>query len=68
MKYLVQAILIDGDRETVIHSLKSDDYNKALDILMERHKASYHYLYIAMDIETQEIICKTKKNKFALWG
>ncbi len=67
MKYLVQAILIDGEIETVANSLKTDDYETALDILMKRHKSSNKYLYIVMEIEGQKIITKTNKNKYYLW-
>ncbi len=67
MKYLVQAILIDGDIETVANSIKTDEYETSLDILMKRHKASNSYLYIVMEIETQKIITKTKENKYYLW-
>lgn len=67
MKYLVQAILIDGGIETVADSLKTDDYETALDILMKRHKSSNKYLYIVMEIEGQKIITKTNKNKYYLW-
>ena len=64
MKYLVQAILIDGDIETVIDSIKTDDYQKTIDFVMMRHKSSSDYLYIVMDIDTREIVTRTTKNRF----
>lgn len=67
MKYLVQGILIDGDRETVIDSIKTDNYETSLDFIMRRHKTSSSYLYIVMEIEEQKIITKTKENKYYLW-
>lgn len=63
MRYLVQAILIDGDIETVVGSIKSDDY-KAATFLMMMHRHGYKYLYRAMDIETGEIVMSTTKNEF----
>lgn len=66
MKYLVQAILVDGDRGTVVDSIKTDDYASKLDVVMKRHRHCNHYLYIAMDFDTQEIIVKTTKNKFLM--
>lgn len=70
-EYRVQAILIDNtgrtERETVIDSFKTTDYEKALDFVMQRHNASSSYLYVVMDIETQEIIYKSKENKYFLW-
>lgn len=41
MKYLVQAILIDGEIETVIGSIKSDDYKRTALFLMKSHRHSY---------------------------
>lgn len=67
MKYLVQAILIDGDIERVNDSIKTDEYEVTLDFVMKRHKTSDKYFYIVMEIETQKIIIKTKENKFYLW-
>lgn len=66
MKYLVQAILIDGDIETVIDSFKTDNYTDVLEFVMKRHKSSTKYLYIAMDRDTQEVIIRTRENKF-IW-
>lgn len=69
-EYLVQAILIDNTGrntiETVINSWKTTDYKTALDDLMKLHKQSKSYLYVAMEIETQEIVFKSKVNKYAL--
>lgn len=65
MKYLAQAILIDGEVETVVNSIKTDDYNATIRFLMQRHKSSSQYLYIAMDIETQEILVHTEQNLFS---
>jgi hypothetical protein len=68
-EYRVQAILIDdtgrNEIETVVDSFKTTDYKKTLDFVMQRHKISSSYLYIVMDIETQEIIYKSKENKYA---
>lgn len=62
MKYLVQAILIDGDIETVIDSIKTDDDRATVERLMRRHKASSDYRYVVMDIATQEILINTTRN------
>lgn len=64
MKYLVQAILIDGNVETVSASIKSDDYNDTALFLMMKHRHSYKYLYRAMDLETGQIVMSTTKNEF----
>lgn len=64
MRYLVQAILIDGDIETVVGSIKSDDYKATATFLMMMHRHGYKYLYRAMDIETGEIVMSTTKNEF----
>ena len=64
MRYLVQAILIDGDIETVVGSIKSDDYRETVRSLMARHRHSYHYLYRAMDLKTGEIVLSTTENEF----
>lgn len=40
MKYLVQAILVEGSLETVIDSIKTDDDRKTIEWLMRRHKTS----------------------------
>lgn len=66
MKYLVQAILIDGDIQCPIESFKTDDYNETLEFVMKRHKSSTKYLYMAMDIETQEVLVRTMENAFSL--
>lgn len=54
-RYLVQAILVDGDLETVTESIKTDDPIKILDWLMMRHKNSYHHQYNVLNTETQEV-------------
>ena len=67
-EYRVQAILIDetgrNTIETVVDSFKTTDYKKTLDMVMQRHKTSSSYLYIVMDIETQNVIYKSKYNKY----
>ena len=67
-EYRVQAILIDetgrNTIETVVDSFKTTDYKKTLDMVMQRHKISSSYLYIVMDIETQNVIYKSKYNKY----
>lgn len=69
-EYIVQAILIDDTGrvtiETVTASLRTTDYQAALDYLMKKHKSSHRYLYIAMDAETQEIVFRSKENKYSL--
>lgn len=69
MKYLVQGILIDNTGkntiETPIDSIKSDDYMSTIEFIMKRHKSSPHYLYRAIEIETQKVVFSTTKNKFA---
>jgi hypothetical protein len=64
MKYLVQAILIDGNIETVIDSIKTDDDRATVEWLMRRHKNNPHYRYVVMDIATQEILINTTRNIF----
>lgn len=64
MRYLVQAILIDGEIETVVDSRKSDSYRETARSLMARHRHSYHYLYRAMDLKTGEIVLSTTANEF----
>ena len=70
-EYRVQAILIDNTGvktvETVVNSFLTTDYEKTLDFVMKKHKASNSYLYIVLDIEKQEIIYKSKENKYFLW-
>lgn len=67
-KYLVQAILVDNTGrntiETVVDSIKTDDYQATLDFVMKRHKSSNHYLYCVMDIESRNILVKTNENKY----
>ena len=68
-EYRVQAILIDetgrNTIESVVDSFRTTDYQKTLDFVMKRHIHCDSYLYIAMDIETQEIVFKSKENKYA---
>lgn len=70
MKYLVQAILIDNigkttPIETVVDSIKTDNLDETLEFVMKRHKHCPHYIYVAMKIETQQIVLKTGYNLFA---
>lgn len=65
MKYLVQAILHDGEIETVIDSFKTDDYKQTIEFLMKKHRNCNRYQYVAMDIETGELLENTTKNIFA---
>lgn len=69
-EYRVQAILIDNtgrnEIETVIDSFKTTDYEKTLEFVMKKHRFCDDYLYIAMEIENQKIIFKSKENKFAV--
>ena len=66
MKYLVQAILEDGNIETVIDSIKTDDDRATVELLMKRHKNSSHYRYVVMDIAAQETLINTTRNIFGL--
>ena len=69
-EYRVQAILIDNtgrnEIETVIDSFKTTDYEKTLEFVMKKHRYCSDYLYVAMEIENQKIIFKSKENKFAV--
>ena len=69
-EYRVQAILIDNtgrnEIETVVDSFKTTDYEKILEFVMKKHRFCSNYLYVAMEIENQEIIFKSKENKFAV--
>lgn len=62
MEYLVQAILTDGDIETVIDSIKTDDDKATVDFLMRRHKTNSHYRYVVMEISTQKVVINTTRN------
>lgn len=55
-KYLVQAILIDGERETVVNSTRTNDPVHALHAFMKLHRNSYKYQYNVMNIETQHVM------------
>ena len=67
-KYKVQAILIErnslGVQETITNSYTVTNWEEAIDYLMKKHKVSHSFLYIAMDLETQEIVFKTNENKY----
>ena len=69
-EYRVQAILIDNtgrnEIETVIDSFKTTDYEKTLEFVMKKHRFCSDYLYVAMELENQRIIFKSKENKFAV--
>ena len=69
-EYRVQAILIDNtgrnEIETVVDSFKTTDYEKTLEFVMKKHRFCSNYLYVAMEIENQKIIFKSKENKFAV--
>lgn len=65
MKYLVQAILHDGDIETVVDSFKTDSYEDTVKFLMRKHHNCTKYQYAAMCIETGELVVNTTKNDFA---
>ena len=64
MKYLVQAILVDGDIETVSDSFKTDNYQETLDFVMKRHRTSSSYIYTVLDLTTKEVLIRTAENKF----
>lgn len=67
-EYRVQAILIDdtgrNEIETVTDSFKSTDYQMTLDYLMKRHKTSNKYLYIVVNADTQEVVYRSRENKY----
>ena len=64
-KFLVQSILFDDNgQETIIESIKTDNYTKTIDLLMQRHKHSNKYVYIAMQINDQNVIYKIRENKY----
>lgn len=52
-KYLVQAILVDGENQRVINSTKTNNPVEAMHIFMKLHKNAYNYIYNVMTIETQ---------------
>lgn len=56
MKYLVQAILKDGEQETVIDSIKTDNMVRALHLVMKKHRNSYKYTYNVMVIATNHVM------------
>lgn len=57
---------MDGNFETVIDSIKSDDDRATVEWLMKRHKTSSHYRYVVMDIATQQILINTTRNIYGL--
>ncbi|MCD8073647.1 MAG: hypothetical protein LUF27_01185 [Lachnospiraceae bacterium] len=61
-KYVVQAILIDGDHERVINSTHTDDYEYALDVFMRLHRSSHSYIYNVMDLATKQVTKYGYKN------
>ena len=69
-EYRVQAILIDttgrNTIETVVDSFITTNYQATLDNLMKKHKSSSSYLYIAIELDTKNIIFKSKENKYLL--
>ena len=66
-RFLVQAILIDGDSQHPTDSFKTDDLQATIDFVMKRHKSSNKYLYVAIEINTQKEVFRTDKNKYYLW-
>lgn len=56
MKYLVQAILRDGDLETIINSTKTDNFVATMHSFMKLHRHSYKYIYNVMVIETGHVM------------
>lgn len=52
-KYLVQAILFDGERETVVNSCRTDSPLQVAHQFMKMHRNSYKYRYFTMNIETK---------------
>ena len=62
MKYLVQAILVDGDRETVVDSVRTDNGVRTMNAFMKRHRNSYKYVYNVMTIDTGHLIISTRDN------
>ena len=65
-KYLVQTILVEetytSTLETVVESIKTNDYAQILHFLMRKHKTSNKYLYTVMNLETDSLIYKSKRN------
>lgn len=52
-KYLVQAILFDGERETVVNSTRTNSPLEAAHKFMKMHRNSYNYRYFVLNTETQ---------------
>lgn len=63
-KYLVQAILFDGENERVVNSCKTNNPVQALHSFMKLHRHSYNYKYFIMTIETQFV--QSFKNIFQI--
>lgn len=66
-KYLVQGILIDDDVQTVTESFYTDDYEQALDFIMQKHKFSHKYVYNVLDVKRNELIISTSENKYWIY-
>lgn len=66
MKYLVQAILVDGTIQTVTESFKTDDVAKTLEFVMQRHRNSYRYRYAVLEIDTMQVLVNTSFNCYQL--
>lgn len=64
MGYLVQAILIDGEIETVVDSRKSDGYWETVRSLMARHRHSYHYCTALWTSKPEKSCCQQRKTNF----
>ena len=65
MKYLVQSLITTDDGiSSVVDSIKTDDYKKIIDWLMQKHHNVNYYAYIAMEIESQSIVLKVENNKY----
>lgn len=55
-KYLVQAVLVDGEAERVIDSIKTDNPLHALHHVMKRHRHSYNYKYNVLIVESGHVL------------
>ena len=55
-KYIVQAILMDGEQETVIDSVRTDNFLPVLHKFMKRHIHSYKYSYNVLVIDTGHVM------------
>lgn len=52
-RFLVQAILMDGNSERVINSTKTDNAVETMHAFMKMHRNSRQYKYNVMTIKTQ---------------